>query len=175
MHQSFEHLNPLHWRYPGQTGAFTSYSLYLGSPVVDDCTFSSRFRYTIQGLSEDLAGTLLVVRHLFHKTGFKLHVRGKHGGWTIDEERMISIALRHAFDLTSVVWKTSCESSSWHYVIPPNCAWGLEGGGVHWIFSRHLTDSKSECPRYPLKGEQAGGSNIGPLHDLFHGKEFIIL
>ena len=46
----------------------------------------------MQGLSEGLAGILLVIRHLFHKTGFKLHARGKHGGWTIDKEGMISIA-----------------------------------------------------------------------------------
>ena len=46
----------------------------------------------MQGLSEGLAGILLVIRHLFHKTGFKVHVRGKHGGRTTDEEGMISIA-----------------------------------------------------------------------------------
>ena len=65
---------------------------YLKFPVVDKCTFFSRLRYTMQRLSEGLAGILLVVRHLFHKTGFKLHVRRKHGGRTIDEEGMISIA-----------------------------------------------------------------------------------
>ena len=122
----------------------------------------SRLRYTMQRLSEGLAGILLVVRHLFHKTGFKLHVRGKHGGRTIDEEGMISIA----FDLTSVIRKTSCESSGWHHVKPPNYASSLGAGGVHktWL-SRHLTDSKSGCPRYPPMGKEEEDSNMGPLRD----------
>ena len=122
----------------------------------------SRLRYTMQRLSEGLAGILLVVRHLFHKTGFKLHVRGKHGGRTIDEEGMISIA----FDLTSVIRKTSCESSGWHHVKLPNCASSLGAGGVHktWL-SRHLTDSKSGCPGYPPMGKEVGGSNVGLLRD----------
>ena len=92
MYQSFKHPTPLHLRHQGQTGLFTPYSLDLSFPVVNERTFFFRLRYTMQGLSEGLVGILLVVRHFFHKTGFKLHVRENNGGRTIDEEGMISIA-----------------------------------------------------------------------------------
>ena len=58
----------------GKLGVFTSFSLDLESPVVGECNILTALLYDA-GLSGGLTGISLVIRDLFYKTGFMLHVR----------------------------------------------------------------------------------------------------
>ena len=129
MYQSLKHPP----RSIGQTGVFTSYSLNLSSPVVDLFMTAPFFTASLyhagpeRGFGWDFACGSPPLSQDW------VQVACSQKTWRLNSWRR-----RHDFNrltlCASLVWKASCESSSWNHVKHSNCAWNLEDGKTHCKF-----------------------------------------
>ena len=173
MYQSFAHPTPLHWRYPGQTGLFISYSLDLSSPVVDKCTFFFSASLYHAGAEREFGWDFACVSSPLSQDWVQVACprktwRPKNWWRSYDFNRLTTCFWLDFSAMKEIMWKlplTSFETSQ--------LSFKLTGRGSSLrIFSpqdvaftaSHWQEKWMPRVSRPL-GKEMGVSNMGPLHD----------